>query len=62
MKGDNTGRFDHAMLISEMSSFMTIVNFFLNIACKQALRGTRVVGLEKEGELTTMSLEFEFHL
>ena len=28
LKGDNTGRFDHAILISEMSSFMTIVNFF----------------------------------
>ena len=56
------GGFDHAILISEMSMFMTIVIFFFNIACEQALRGTLVVGLEKEGELTTMSLEFEFHL
>ena len=27
-------------------------------ACEQALRGTLVAGQEKEGELTTTSLEF----
>ena len=36
--------------------------FALGIACKQALRGTLAAGQEKEGELPTMSLEFEFHL
>ena len=28
----------------------------------QALLGTQAAGREKEGELVTMSLEFEFHL
>jgi len=32
------------------------------VACEQALLGTLVAGQEKEGELATMSLEFEFHL
>ena len=32
------------------------------LACEQALRGALVVGWEKEGELATMSQEFEFHL
>ena len=32
------------------------------IACKQAFWGTLAAGWEKEGELATMSLEFEFHL
>ena len=32
------------------------------VACKLALQGTMAVGREKEGELATMSLEFEFHL
>ena len=30
------------------------------LAYKQALRGTRAAGLEKEGELATTSLEFEY--
>ena len=32
------------------------------VACEQALRGDLVVGWEKEGELATTFLEFEFHL
>ena len=32
------------------------------VACKQGLQGTLAAGWEKEGELVTMSLEFEFHL
>ena len=32
------------------------------VACKQGLQGTLAAGWEKEGELATMSLEFEFHL
>ena len=32
------------------------------LACKKALVGALAVGREKEGELATMSLEFEFHL
>ena len=32
------------------------------VACKQALQGALAAGREKEGELATMSLEFEFHL
>jgi len=31
----------------------------LFIACKQALQGALAAGQEKEGELATMSLEFE---
>ena len=31
------------------------------IACEQALRGALAAGREKEGELATTSLEFEFH-
>ena len=30
------------------------------IACKQALRGTLAGGREKEGELATTTLEFEY--
>ena len=30
------------------------------LACKQALWGALAKGQEKEGELTTMSLEFEY--
>ena len=31
-------------------------------ACEQALRGSLAVEREKEGELTAVSLKFEFHL
>ena len=34
----------------------------LYLACQQALRDALAVGWEKEGELPTTSLEFEFHL
>ena len=33
----------------------------LSLACEQALRSAQTAGWEKEGELATMSLEFEFH-
>ena len=33
-----------------------------SLACEQALRGTLAAGREKEGELATTALEFEFHL
>ena len=33
----------------------------VNVACEQAPQGTLVAGQEKEGELATSSLEFEFH-
>jgi len=32
------------------------------LACEQALRGDLAAGREKEGELATTSLEFEFRL
>ena len=32
------------------------------LACNQALQGPVAEGQEKDGELATMSLEFEFHL
>ena len=32
------------------------------LACEQALQGALAAGREKEGELATMFLEFEFHL
>ena len=31
-----------------------------SIVCEQALRGALVAGQEKEGQLATMSLEFEY--
>ena len=31
-----------------------------SIVCEQAFRGALVVGQEKEGQLATMSLEFEY--
>ena len=31
-----------------------------NLVCEQALRGALAVGMEKEGELVTTSLEFEY--
>ena len=34
---------------------------FLILACEQALQGALAAGREKEGELATTSLEFEFH-
>ena len=34
----------------------------LVLACEQALRGALAVGLLKEGELASMSVEFEFYL
>ena len=33
-----------------------------SVACEQALRSALVGGREKEGELATTSLEFQFHL
>ena len=35
---------------------------FHHTACEQAFRGALEAGREKEGELATTSLEFEFHL
>ena len=34
----------------------------LKVACEQALRGALAAGREKEGEVATTFLEFEFHL
>ena len=34
----------------------------VELICEQALRGALAAWREKEGELATMSLEFEFHL
>ena len=39
-----------------------LANELKRLSCEQALRGALVVGQEKERELATMSLEFEFHL
>ena len=36
--------------------------FIAALSCEQALRDTLAAGREKEGELATMSLKFEFHL
>ena len=36
--------------------------FIAALSCDQALRDTLAAGREKEGELATMSLKFEFHL
>ena len=38
------------------------LHYTVLLACEQALQGTLVAGWEKEGELATMSLEFEFCL
>ena len=37
-----------------------IITLRLSLACEQALRGALVAGREKEGELATTSLEFEY--
>jgi len=34
----------------------------MGLACEQALRGAMAARREKEGELETTPLEFEFHL
>ena len=39
-----------------------VKNDALWLACEQAFPGTLVAGQEREGELATTSLEFEFHL
>ena len=38
------------------------MRFIQNLACEQALWGALTAGQEKEGELTTTSLEYEFYL
>ena len=44
-------------------SFLSnIIDFRHFFACEQALPGALAAGREKEGELATMLLEFEFHL
>jgi len=35
---------------------------WLTVACEQTFRGALAAGREKEGDLGTASLEFEFHL
>ena len=35
---------------------------WLTVACEQAVRGALAAGREKEGDVGTASLEFEFHL
>ena len=43
--------------------FLIIAHFgLIKLACEQALWGALAAGWEKEGELTTTSLEFAFHL
>ena len=37
-----------------------IASFEVNLACEQVLRGVLAEGQEKEGELATTSVEFEF--
>ena len=44
------------------NNFNYILKKGFYLACEQSLQGSLVVGWEKEGELGTMSLEFEFHL
>ena len=39
-----------------------VKNDALWLACEQALPGALAAGQEKEGELATKSMEFEFHL
>ena len=43
-------------------SVLERVDCTMFIACEQALWGALAVGREKEGELATPSLEYEFHL
>ena len=49
-------------LVLETPNVEFLANELKRLACEQALQGTLVVGWEKEGELATTSLEFEFHL
>ena len=40
--------------------FVSLFVCFVSVVCKQALRGALAAGREKEGELVTTSLEFEY--
>ena len=46
------------MLEYRQSNFLA----FSLVSCKQALQGSLAAGWEKERDLATLSLEFEFHL
>ena len=47
-------------LLSVEATFCTQELIMKKVACEQALRGDLVVGREKEGELATTFLEFEY--
>ena len=53
--------YNHIMTTSG-AIFCLIIDFCHFLACEQALLGALAAGREKEGELATMLLEFEFHL
>ena len=46
--------------LSVEATFCTQELVMKKVACEQALRGDLAVGQEKEGELATTSLEFEY--
>ena len=52
-----TGRFPICPIILSWKHAFTAA-----LSCEQALRDTLAAGREKEGELATTSLKFEFHL
>ena len=51
---------ENALVCTGFKSMRLDINY--DIACEQALRSALAAGREKEGELATASLEFEFHL
>ena len=51
------GSLDKRVTLLPKTNFLHI-----NLACEQTLRGALAAGREKEGELATSFLRFEFHL
>ena len=49
-----------AVILTPLFALIKSCTFELNLAGEQALRGALVVWQEKEGELATTSLEFEY--
>ena len=54
--------FEHLVCYKLWSNIIFLFVCLYRLACEKALRGALAAGQEKEGELATTSLEFEFRL
>ena len=54
--------FEHLVCYKLWSNIIFLFVCLYRLACEKALRGALAAGREKEGELATTSLEFEFRL